>query len=46
MDDPIDEGRITDEELATWLRLVERHVLKGENAKSTVLPEPSDPASF
>jgi hypothetical protein len=46
MDDPIAEGCITDEELATWLKLVERNILKGQISKPTVLPEPSDPASF
>ena len=45
MDDPIDEGCITNEELAAWLKLVERD-LKAENAKPTaMLPEPSDAAS-
>jgi hypothetical protein len=46
MDNPIDEGCITNEELAAWLKLVERGILKEENAKPTaVLPEPSDAAS-
>ena len=41
MDDRIDEGCVTNEELAVWLKLVESHILKAENSKPTALP--SDP---
>jgi len=41
MDDRIDEGWVTNEELAAWLKLVENHIPKVENPKPTALPEPS-----
>jgi hypothetical protein len=43
MDDRIDEGWVTNEELAAWLKLVERDIPKAGNSKPTALPEPSDP---
>ena len=47
MDESIDEGWITNAEMAAWLKLVEKDildlVLKAENSKPTALPEPSDP---
>ncbi len=43
MDDRIDEGWVTNEEMAAWLKLVESHIPKVENSKPTALPEPSDP---
>ena len=43
MDDRIDEGWVTNEEMAAWLKLVESHIPKVENSKPTALPKPSDP---
>lgn len=46
MDGPIDEGCITSEELAAWLKLVENDILKPENTKPmAALPEPLEPAN-
>ena len=35
MDDRIDEGWVTNEEMAAWLKLVESHIPKVENSKPT-----------
>jgi hypothetical protein len=43
MDDRIDEGWVTNEEMAAWLKLVESHIPNVENSKATALPKPSDP---
>jgi hypothetical protein len=43
MDDRIDEGWVTNEEMAAWLKLVESHIPNVENSKPTALPEPSNP---
>jgi hypothetical protein len=40
MDDRIDEGCVTNEELAVWLKLVESHILKAENSKPSDPPAP------
>ena len=46
MDDPIDQGCITNEELAAWLKLIENDILKPQNARpSAIVSEPSDPVS-
>ena len=39
MDDRIDEGWVTNEELAAWLKLVERDIPKAGNSKPTALPD-------
>ena len=41
MDDRIDEGWVTNEELAAWLKLV-RETSPRRELKPTALPEPSD----
>jgi hypothetical protein len=43
MDEPIGRGCITSEELAAWLKLVERDILKTDSSNSTAPTELSDP---
>ena len=43
MKDRMDEGWVTDEELAAWLDLVKGHIPKVESSKPAGLPEPADP---
>jgi hypothetical protein len=45
MDNPIDEGCITSEELPASLKLVERDILKAEDSKLSALPEALDQRS-